>query len=66
MGLRGMSANGNAQGLIAAIDFAQRYTAAIDFTDLETARQLLTATNAFREPEDEAAGIARLELPRQQ
>ena len=64
MGLRGMSTNGHAQGLIASLDYAQRYTAAIDYTDLDAARQQLTNTNAFREADEEAAGLTRLELPR--
>jgi len=63
MGLRGMSNNGHAEGLVASLDFAQRYTAAIDFSDLETARQQLQETNALREPDEEAAGLVRLELP---
>lgn len=63
MGLRGMSTNGNAAAMIATLDFAQRYTAAIDYRDLETARAVLQATNAFREADEEAAGLTRLELP---
>jgi hypothetical protein len=63
MGLRGMSTNGNAEGLVASLDFAQRYTAAIDYSELDTARQMLTATNAFREADEEGAGLVRLELP---
>jgi hypothetical protein len=63
MGLRGMSSNRHAEGLIASLDFAQRYTAAIDFSDLERARVELSATNAFRDSEEEAAGVARLQLP---
>jgi Fic family protein len=64
MGLRGMSTNGHAQGLIASLDYAQRYTATIDYTDLDTASRQLTNSNAFREADEEAAGITRLELPR--
>jgi len=63
MGLRGMSSNGHAEGLIASLDFAQRYTASIDFSDLERARAELAATNAFRDSDEEAAGVARLQLP---
>ena len=44
MGLRGMSTNGHAPGLIASLDFAQRYTAAIDYTDLDTRARLTTIT----------------------
>lgn len=64
MGLRGMSTNGQAEGLIASLDFAQRYTAAINYTDLDVAREQLTLTNAFRESDEEAAGLTRLDLPR--
>ena len=64
MGLRGMSTNSNAAALIATLDFAQRYTGAIDYSDLETARQMLRDTNAFRDADEEAAGVTRLELPR--
>lgn len=63
MGLRGMSTNGNAHGLIASLDFAQRYTAAVDYSTLDIAREMLTASNAFREADQEAAGLVRLELP---
>jgi hypothetical protein len=63
MGLRGMSSNQHAAGLITSLDFAQRYTASIDYWDLERARTELTATNAFRESEEEAAGVVRLQLP---
>jgi hypothetical protein len=63
MGLRGMSTNGHAAGLIASLDFAQRYAAAIDFAELDVARDQLAQTNAFRESDEEAAGLTRLELP---
>ncbi len=63
MGLRGMSSNQHSAGLIASLDFAQRYTASIDYSDLERARAEFTATNAFRESEEEAAGVVRLQLP---
>ena len=63
MCLRGMSTNGHASGLIATLDFAQRYTAAIDYTDLKHARDQLTRTNAFNESDEESAGLVRLELP---
>lgn len=63
MGLRGMSTNGNAAGLIASLDFAQRYTASVDYAELDLAREVLAATNAFREADEEAAGLVRLELP---
>jgi hypothetical protein len=58
-----MSTNGNAEGLIASLDFAQRYTAAVDYGELDLSREMLAATNAFREADEEAAGLVRLELP---
>jgi hypothetical protein len=63
MGLRGMSSNRHAASLITSLDFAQRYTASIDYSDLERARAELATTNAFRESEEEAAGVVRLQLP---
>jgi Fic/DOC family len=48
---------------IAVADYAQRYTARVDFTTLESAERVLAATNALRDPyEAEQAGV-RLELP---
>ena len=45
------------------MDFAQRYTAAVDFADLDLARLILDRTHAFADPnEADAAGI-RLMLP---
>jgi Fic/DOC family len=49
--------------IIAVLDFAQRYTARIDFTTMATAEADLTRTNAMRDPyEAEQAGV-RLVLP---
>ena len=64
MGLRGMSTNGHAEGLTASLDFAQRYSAAIDYSELDIARQQLAETNAFRDSDEEAAGVIRLAMPR--
>lgn len=66
MGLRALSVNGRADALIATLDFAQRYTAAIDYSSFEGARSMLEQTNAFRDPvEADAAGV-RLVLPEPQ
>jgi Fic family protein len=63
MGLRALTVNSRADALIRTLDFAQRYTAAIDFSTFEGAREMLEATNAFHDPvEADAAGI-RLVLP---
>ena len=51
------------RALIRTLDFAQRYTAAIDFSEVETAREMLEQTNAFADSNDaDVAGI-RLTLP---
>ena len=63
MALRAMSQNGLAGALLRALDFAQRYTAAVDFAGLDSAREILTRTNAFADAaEAEAKGI-HLMLP---
>ncbi len=63
MALRAMSQNGLAGALLRALDFAQRYTAAVDFAALDGAREILTRTNAFADAnEAEAKGI-HLMLP---
>ena len=61
--LKALSQNGITGALVRVMDFAQRYTAAIDFRDLHTARVILERTNAFADSnEADAAGI-RLTLP---
>jgi hypothetical protein len=41
------------------LDFAQRYTSAVDFADLNRARFILERTNAFADPnEADARGIS--------
>ncbi len=61
--LKAATLHGQFDAYIAVAEFAQRYTARIDFTNLEVAEHVLTATNAVRDPyEAERAGV-RLELP---
>ena len=63
MALKALSQNGVTGALVRVMDFAQRYTAAIDFFDFERARSILEKTHAFADPnEADAAGI-RLVLP---
>ena len=63
MALKALSQNGITGAIVRTMDFAQRYTAAIDFTELERARFILDRTHAFTDPnEADAAGI-RLVLP---
>ena len=62
-GLRAMTYNQNAGSLMRVLDFAQRYTAQIDFTDLDAARAQLTDTNAFVSSGEAADRGLRLVLP---
>lgn len=64
MALRALSQNALAGALLRTLDFAQRYTASLDFSDLARARQALEATHAFADPnEAESQGI-HLTLPK--
>jgi hypothetical protein len=63
MALKALSQNGVTGALVRVMDFAQKYTAAVDFSDLDRARLVLDRTHAFADPnEADAAGI-RLVLP---
>jgi len=63
MALKALSQNVVTGALVRVIDFAQKYTAAVDFSDLDRARLVLDRTHAFADPnEADAAGI-RLVLP---
>src|ERR1035437_2126671 len=63
MALKALSQNGIPGALVRTLDFAQRYTAAVDFAALDRARFILDRTHAFADPnEADAAGI-RLTLP---
>lgn len=63
MALRALTVNGRPDALIRTLDFAQRYTASLDYSSFEGARAMLEQTNAFRDPaEADAAGV-RLTLP---
>ncbi len=61
--LRALSRNGNPRPLVRVLDFAQEYAAAIDWSDLRTAKRMLEATNAFVTPELAEERGLRLELP---
>jgi len=45
------------------MDFAQRYTAAVDFAELDRARSILDRTHAFVDPNEADAAGLRLVLP---
>jgi Fic/DOC family len=63
MPLKALSQNGITGALVRTMDFAQRYTAAVDFAELDRARFILDRTHAFVDPnEADTAGI-RLMLP---
>ncbi len=63
MALKALSQNKITAAVPRTMDFAQRYTAAVDFAELERARFILERTHAFMDPnEADAAGI-RLTLP---
>jgi hypothetical protein len=63
MALKALSQNGIAGALVRTMDFAQRYTAAVDFADLDLARLILDRTHAFADPNEADAGGIRLMLP---
>ena len=56
--LKALSLSGNTRPLIRMLEYAQRYTHAIDWLDLDTARVALEQTGAFAEGEG-----ARLRMP---
>ncbi len=61
--LKAATIHGSFDALIAVLDFAQRYTARVDFSTLPSAKAVLTSTNAFCDPyEAEQSGV-RLQLP---
>jgi len=61
--LKALSQNGIAGALVRTLDFAQRYTAFVDFAAFNQSRFILDRTHAFADPnEADAAGI-RLILP---
>ena len=63
MALKALSQNGVTGALVRVMDFAQKYTAAVDFSDFARARLILDRTHAFADSnEADAAGI-RLVLP---
>lgn len=62
-GLTAMTHNSRASALVSVLDFAQRYTRAIDFTEFAAANQQLTQTNAFLTTREAEQQMVRLELP---
>jgi hypothetical protein len=62
-GLRALSRNSNPRPLIRVLDYAQRYAAAIDWSDLRVAERMLEQTNAFVTPDVADERGVRLQLP---
>lgn len=62
-GLRALSRDGNPAPLIRILDFAQEYTAAIDWRDLATATRTLRETNALVPPWVAEEGGILLRMP---
>ena len=63
MALKALSQNGITGALVQALNFAQRYAAAVDFAALDRARFILDRTHAFADPNESDAGGIRLILP---
>jgi hypothetical protein len=61
--LRALTRSGQPEPLIRVLDFAHRYTAAVDWTAREPARRLLDATHAFTDPAVAEDRGVRLTIP---
>ena len=61
--LRGLSGNGIVSGLPRVLDYAQRFTHAIDFSNFDEAVEQLEVTNAFVDSDDAERDGIRLRLP---
>jgi hypothetical protein len=55
---------GSGESLIAVLEFAQRWTAAVDWSTYDSAREVLTDCNAFLEPRMADQNNQRLLLPK--
>jgi hypothetical protein len=62
-GLRALSRGGDPRPLIRVLDFAQQYSAAVDWGDLDLARQMLEESNGFVPPDEAEQTGQRLRLP---
>lgn len=61
--LKALSLNRQPEPLIRVLDFAQRYTAAVDWSTIQRAQALLESTNALADPQDADQRGIRLILP---
>ena len=61
--LRALSRTGRAEPLVSVLDFAQRWTVAVDWSSLEWARRELEGCNAFLDSDEAEAMGRRLRMP---
>ena len=61
--LKALSLTGRPEPLIRVLDYAQRWTAAVDWRSVEETRRELEACNAFLDPDDAEDGGRRLSMP---
>ena len=61
--LKALSQNRLTGAIVRTLDFAQRYTAAVDFSELSLARRDLDRTHAFTDPNEADTDGIRLVLP---
>ena len=61
--LKAISQNKITEPIVRMMDFAQKYTASIDFRDFANARMLLERTRAFMDPYEAEGQGMRLTLP---
>lgn len=61
--LRALSRTGNPDPLIRALDYAQRWTLAVNWTSIPETRRELEACNAFLDSDEAEAGGLRLRMP---
>lgn len=62
--LKALTHNGHADPLIRTLDFAQKYTANIDWSDYKKAQKMLTQTHAFDDPHQADLMGIRLAMPK--
>jgi hypothetical protein len=57
---------GHGEQLIAVLEFAQRWSAAVDWSSYQTAHEILTACNAYADPNRAESLNLRLVMPTSQ
>ena len=61
--LKALSQTGRPEPIIRMLDYAQRWTAAVDWRSLETTRRELVDCNAFVDPDVAEVEGSRLRMP---